>query len=337
MAQMVKRLPTMQETWIRSLGQEDPLEKEVAIHSSTLAWKIPWMEEPGRLQSMGSQRVGHDWATSPHTNKAQSDLPQLKDDHFFPWLSSFLFSLWKIRKGQLLLDCAPLRDLSLIICWLLSQSEPCCPPLTLAMYLSSFLTATGLQFHSPWNSPMCSLKNFFSPCPVPLCPSSSVPCIMFFLYTPFVFALTIFLSSLFYNYIIFHIYHSLNVPFLFFTILVLAVSYILLSIHSPIIHSFNKYTLCPHHMPGIMYTKCWWNFFCPRISLSLPLHALFLHLNFHLIELPDFYCEPTQGLPTMWETRVQSLGQEDLLEKAMAPHSSTLAWKIPWTEEPGRL
>ena len=60
MAQMVKRLPTMQETWIRSLGQEDPLEKEVAIHSSTLAWKIPWMEEPGRLQSMGSQRVGHD-------------------------------------------------------------------------------------------------------------------------------------------------------------------------------------------------------------------------------------------------------------------------------------
>ena len=60
MAQMVKRLPTMQETWVRSLGQEDPLEKEMAIHSSILAWKIPWMEEPGRLQSMGSQRVGHD-------------------------------------------------------------------------------------------------------------------------------------------------------------------------------------------------------------------------------------------------------------------------------------
>ena len=59
-AQMVKRLPTMQETWVRSLGQEGPLEKEMAIHSSTLAWKIPWMEERGRLQSMGSQRVGHD-------------------------------------------------------------------------------------------------------------------------------------------------------------------------------------------------------------------------------------------------------------------------------------
>ena len=57
---MVKRLPTMRETWVRSLGQEDPLEKERATHSSILAWKIPWTEEPGRLQSMGSQRVRHD-------------------------------------------------------------------------------------------------------------------------------------------------------------------------------------------------------------------------------------------------------------------------------------
>ena len=62
-AQMVKHLPIMQETWVPSLGQEDPLEKEMATHSSTLAWKIPWMENPGGLQSMGSQRVGHDWAT----------------------------------------------------------------------------------------------------------------------------------------------------------------------------------------------------------------------------------------------------------------------------------
>ena len=59
-AQMVKHLPTMQETRVRSLGQEDPLEKEMATHSSTLAWKIPWTDEPGELQSMGSQRVGHD-------------------------------------------------------------------------------------------------------------------------------------------------------------------------------------------------------------------------------------------------------------------------------------
>ena len=59
-AQMVKRLPTMRETRVQSLGQDDPLEKEMATHSSTLAWKIPWMEEPGGLQSTGSQRVGHD-------------------------------------------------------------------------------------------------------------------------------------------------------------------------------------------------------------------------------------------------------------------------------------
>ena len=59
-AQTVKCLPTMRETRVRSLGREDPLGKEMATHSSTLAWKIPWTEEPGRLQSMGSQRVGHD-------------------------------------------------------------------------------------------------------------------------------------------------------------------------------------------------------------------------------------------------------------------------------------
>ena len=56
---MVKHLPAMRETWVQSLGQEDPLEKEMATHSSILAWKMPWMEEPGRLQSMGSQRVRH--------------------------------------------------------------------------------------------------------------------------------------------------------------------------------------------------------------------------------------------------------------------------------------
>jgi len=59
-AQAVKWLPAMRETWVQSLGQEDPLEKEMATHSSTLSWKILWMEEPGRLQSMGSLRVGHD-------------------------------------------------------------------------------------------------------------------------------------------------------------------------------------------------------------------------------------------------------------------------------------
>ena len=74
----------MQETWVWSLGWEDPLEKEMATHSSTLAWKIPWMDEPGRLQSMGSQRVGHDWATS------LSDFPFLSygssSSHTWMWL-----------------------------------------------------------------------------------------------------------------------------------------------------------------------------------------------------------------------------------------------------------
>ena len=60
MAQWVKNLPAMQETQFRSLGQEDPLEEEMATHSSILAWNIPWTEEPGVLQSMESQRVGHD-------------------------------------------------------------------------------------------------------------------------------------------------------------------------------------------------------------------------------------------------------------------------------------
>ena len=77
-AQMVKHLPALRETWVWSPGGEDPLEKEMATHSSIFAWKIPWMEEPDRLQSVGSQRVGHDWATS----------------------LSFHFSLFLIRKNQ---------------------------------------------------------------------------------------------------------------------------------------------------------------------------------------------------------------------------------------------
>ena len=63
-AQMVKNLLAIRETWVRSLGPKDPLEKEMATHSSILAWKILWTEEPGRVQSIGSQRVGHNWATT---------------------------------------------------------------------------------------------------------------------------------------------------------------------------------------------------------------------------------------------------------------------------------
>ena len=63
LAQSVKNLPAVQETWVRSLGQEDPLEKEMATHSSILAWRIPWTEEPGGLQSIESQGVGHHLVT----------------------------------------------------------------------------------------------------------------------------------------------------------------------------------------------------------------------------------------------------------------------------------
>ena len=68
---MVKNLPAMQEMQVmrvRSLGQEDPLEEDMATHSSILAWRIPWTGEPGRLQPMGSQRVGHDWSNLAHTH-----------------------------------------------------------------------------------------------------------------------------------------------------------------------------------------------------------------------------------------------------------------------------
>ena len=70
MAQMVKNVPVMQETWVWSLGQEDPMEKGMATHSSILTWRIPWIEEPGKLQFMESQRVRHDWATEhAHINR----------------------------------------------------------------------------------------------------------------------------------------------------------------------------------------------------------------------------------------------------------------------------
>ena len=77
MAQTVKHLSTMQETRVRALGWEDPLEKEMAIHSSTIAWKIPWTEEPGRLQSIGLQRVRHDGATSLNKHRVTQVI------HFF--------------------------------------------------------------------------------------------------------------------------------------------------------------------------------------------------------------------------------------------------------------
>ena len=70
---MVKNSLAMHEMWVRSLGLEDPLEEEMTTHSSILAWRIPWTEEPSRLQSMGSQRVRHDRATNAHTHNKDND------------------------------------------------------------------------------------------------------------------------------------------------------------------------------------------------------------------------------------------------------------------------
>ena len=91
-AQTVKCLPTMQETWVWFLGGEDPLKKEMATHSNTLTWKIPWTEESGRLQSMGSQRVRQDWANSLSLSCCLSLATHLKDvktQKLAPRLSEF--------------------------------------------------------------------------------------------------------------------------------------------------------------------------------------------------------------------------------------------------------
>ena len=93
-AQMVKHLSTMRETRVQSLGWEDPLEKEMAIHSSTIAWKIPWTEEPGRLQSMGSQRVGHNWVTSLHFTSFMGLCVSFIALFFLVPLLFFIFSLF---------------------------------------------------------------------------------------------------------------------------------------------------------------------------------------------------------------------------------------------------
>ena len=102
-AQTVKCLSTMQETWVRSLGWEDPLEKEMAIHSRTIAWKIPWIEEPGRLQSIGSQRVGHDWANSlitfaqfTHVIACISTSVLFNGETLFLWHSIFPFFIHQL-------------------------------------------------------------------------------------------------------------------------------------------------------------------------------------------------------------------------------------------------
>ena len=96
MAQMVKHPPAMWETQVWFLGLEDPLEKEMATHSSILAWKIQWTEETRGLQSMGSQRVGHDWATSLHFTSLHVKKSHMRENQpplFHSWPLVFLTSL----------------------------------------------------------------------------------------------------------------------------------------------------------------------------------------------------------------------------------------------------
>ena len=108
-AQRLKHLPAMRETWVRSLDREDPLEKEMATHSSILAWRIPWTEKPGRLQSTGSQRVGYNWVTSPSPSPC---VPKDKNHSFgYSFTHKNHFVSWSISLGQWRHQCMTLQDI----------------------------------------------------------------------------------------------------------------------------------------------------------------------------------------------------------------------------------
>ena len=132
----------MWETWVRSLGGEDPLEKEMATYSNILAWRIPWTEKPSRLQSMGSQRVRHDWATSPYhlnTNKRVLFLPPSD-----AYVRSFLYLLYTLIK---LYYTKALRDQasSLAPDWILLLQGP----RILALWFNNNLSLPGHHCF-PW-------------------------------------------------------------------------------------------------------------------------------------------------------------------------------------------
>ena len=99
-AQLVKNLPAVQETWVQSLGWEGPLEKEMATHSSILAWRIPWTEEPGGLQSTGSQRVRYSWTTSTFTKVTWKLLYPKYSAHFLLNSLSHHHTPYFLQKGS---------------------------------------------------------------------------------------------------------------------------------------------------------------------------------------------------------------------------------------------
>ena len=114
-AQSVKSLPAMWEIWVQSLGQEDPLEKEMATHSSILAWRIPWTEEPGGLQFMRLQRVGRDWVTNTDTQGCYNKLSQTGQPRTQKFIASHFGrpEVWNqgIRKTMIPLK-SPWKDLT---------------------------------------------------------------------------------------------------------------------------------------------------------------------------------------------------------------------------------
>ena len=137
-AQTVERLSTMRETRVRPLGWEDPLEKEMAIHSSTIAWKIPWTEEAGRLQSMGLQRVGHDWATSLHLSSSLQHT-------FFLELLTQIWRCLHHAYSDLFCTSSTARSLALLL-WLQLHMGPLRGE---ALRLVSFIADSALDHQVP--------------------------------------------------------------------------------------------------------------------------------------------------------------------------------------------
>ena len=103
MAQTVKNLPAMRETWVQSPGWEDPLEKEMATHSSILAWRIPWTEEPGRLQSKGSKRAGQEWVTNTTVSYTESfNVATVKLVNLFLFVTSGFYDWEELSYSQII-------------------------------------------------------------------------------------------------------------------------------------------------------------------------------------------------------------------------------------------
>ena len=160
-AQRVKCPPAMWETWVWTLGWEHPLEKEMATDSSTLAWRIPWTEEPGRLQSMGSKRVGHDWVTSPNLKTSREIFFLSPSDVYIKSLLYLFYTLIKLYCAKALSDQA----LSLAPVWILLQRPRI--PVSFVVQQQPFkvMHRTGLEFNESINIIYCKTLLYHSSYP----------------------------------------------------------------------------------------------------------------------------------------------------------------------------